>query len=137
MPLPAIKNSTATALDTSSPVAIDLESQLDDQTTTSDPKCFGIYWVYAQKPVYAPLLYDNLNMGSHSPILNDTPETLSVIQSFPHLDEPTEPYFHPFSNPLAAVMMIAHHSGALTQSLGQTTRIAHILESLGSDLETV
>ena len=133
--LPAVENSTATASDTSSPVAIDLESQLDDQATTSDPNCFGVYRVYAQKPVYAPLLCDNPNMRSDSPIPDGPPETSSVIQGPPHLDEQTGPYFHPFSNPSAAAMMIAHHSGALTQSLGQTTRIAHILGSLGSDLD--
>jgi hypothetical protein len=47
------------------------------------------------------------------------------------------PYYHPFSNPSAAAMMAAHHSGALTQSAQKTTEIAHILGSLGSDLNSI
>jgi hypothetical protein len=46
----------------------------------------------------------------------------------------TAPYYHPFSNPSAAAMMVAHYLGGPTQSLQQTTQIARILAGLGSDL---
>jgi hypothetical protein len=45
------------------------------------------------------------------------------------------PYYHPFSNPSAAAMMVAHHSGTVVKSAQQTTEMAHILGSLGSDLD--
>jgi hypothetical protein len=44
------------------------------------------------------------------------------------------PYYHPFSNPSAAAMMVAHHSGTHLQSVQQTTQTAHILGGLGLDL---
>jgi hypothetical protein len=140
IPPPAVETSTADASDTSSPVATDLGSQLDDQglgEITTDADCFGIYRVYARKPVYSPLPYDDVNVHTDSPSPDgqlEGPEPSSTFLGPPHLEQ-TGPYFHPFSNPSAAAVMVAHHSGSLTQSLGQTTRIAHILGSLGSDLD--
>lgn len=53
------------------------------------------------------------------------------------MDIQNTPYYHPFSNPSAAAMMVAHHSGTSVQSVQKTTQIAHILGSLGSDLNAL
>jgi len=53
------------------------------------------------------------------------------------VDTQNTPYYHPFSNPSAAAMMVAHHSGTSVQSVQKTTQIAHILGSLGSDLNAL
>jgi hypothetical protein len=49
----------------------------------------------------------------------------------------TMPYYHPFSNPSAAAVMVAFHSGTPMLSEQRITQIAHILGSLGSDLNPV
>ena len=104
------------------------------------PDCFGVYRVYSRKPLPAlrdPLQNDNQNMPSDASGSELTPETVSMIQGPLRSEIETMPYFHPFSSPSAAALMLAHHSGAPTQSLGQTTQLAHILGSLGSDLNHI
>lgn len=95
----------------------------------TDADSFGIYRVYSRKPIYHPIpchdvpghqLGKSLNHGSF------------------HTDiQTTAPYYHPFSNPSAAAMMAAHHSGTPLQSAQKTALIAHILGSLGSDLNAL
>jgi hypothetical protein len=101
----------------------DSESPLDDlEALQTDADCFGVYRVYARKPLY------DLSQGS-------SPDTHHVTQSGPpDLDTRTTPYYHPFSNPSAAAMMVIHHLGSSTLSLRRTNDMAHILGGLGSDL---
>jgi hypothetical protein len=54
-----------------------------------------------------------------------------------HPDLQRGPYYHPFSNPSAAALMVIHHLGSPVQSVQQTTWMARILGSLGSDLSPV
>lgn len=102
------------------------DSSLDhsDSLVTSNTNCFGIYRIYTRKPVYDPL--QNSIHERSAPLAGEGP---------PHSDMQTMPYYHPFSNPSAAAMMVAHHSGTPLQSIQKTTSIAHILGSLGEDLD--
>jgi hypothetical protein len=101
----------------------DSESPLDDlEGLRTDTDCFGVYRVYARKPLYSLSQFSS-------------PDTHHVTQSGPpDLDTLTTPYYHPFSNPSAAAMMVIHHLGSSTLSLQRTSDIAHILGGLGSDL---
>jgi Plavaka transposase len=111
------------------------ESPLDDSAPeTNNADCFGIYRMYARKPLRDPLQRTDPNMPCDTLPSSECRPAIVPNQGPPHLDLETMPYYHPFSNPSAAAMMVAHHSGALVQSLQQTTQIAHILGSLGSDL---
>ena len=118
------------------------ESPLDDSapvTTSADR--FGVYCVYDREPLYDTLQHRTRNDDVHSPEATDSgsdcqPGT-SSNQGPPHPDMQTTPYFHPFSNPSAAAIMVAHHSGTSLQSLQKTSEIAHLLGSLGSDLNPI
>jgi hypothetical protein len=104
------------------------ESTLDSSAPViTDPDCFGIYRVYARKPLCDPLQYRTLNTHCGTGI----PQNHGTV----HTENRTTPYYHPFSNPSAAAMMVTHHSGTSVQSIQQTTQIAHVLGSLGSDLD--
>src|SRR5258708_32252051 len=75
-----------------------------DQTVMTDPDSFGIYRVYARKPLCDPLQPTTLNMHCDAHIedsslsTNHRPETGMQATS----------YYCPFSSPSAAVMMVAH-----------------------------
>jgi hypothetical protein len=110
------------------------ESNIDaldgSEPVTTNTDRFGVYRVYTRKPLY------------HDPVQSRSPNTLahgdagtSRNQGLPHPEMQTIPYFYPFSNPSAAAMMVAHHSGTPVQSVQQTTQITRILGSLGSDLD--
>ena len=104
----------------------------DSLTTHTDH--FGVYRVYARKPLRVPLqssdppdlypLCDDLS-SSHSQVPNQGPLRSST--------QPV-PYYLPFSNPSAAAMMVIHHLGGPTQSRQQSTHISSILGDLYSDL---
>lgn len=125
-------SSPATGVDTSH--ATGNNSPLDDaQAVTTNADNFGVYRVYTRKPIYEPS-----QRSTGDPITNFEPQSdtnrrpgTAPNQGPLHLDKP---YYHPFSNPSAAAMMLAHHSGVPVQSLQQTTWIAHTLGALGSDL---
>jgi hypothetical protein len=86
---------------------------------------FGVYHLYAQKSLtQGPVHIEDSN---RQPALNQG-HFLTDVQTT------GKPYYHPFSNPSAAAMMVAHHFGTVVQSIQHTTQIAHILGSLGSDL---
>lgn len=103
---------------------------------------FGVYHVYSRKPVYDPQTHPPARQNAHSePLVTVLGDSSSERQPGSargqgplRTDTRDTPYHHPFSNPSAAAMMVAHHSGLPTQSLRQTTQIAHILGALGPDL---
>jgi hypothetical protein len=113
------------------------ETRHDDaEAVTTDADSFGVYCIYAQKPFYGPL-----QCRSHDarPLAPGDSSSDCRLGSAPnqgpfHPDMQNAPYYHPFSTPSAAAMMIAHHSGTPLQSEQKTTQIAHILGSLGPDL---
>jgi hypothetical protein len=97
-------------------------------TTTAD--CFGLYRVYARKPLQS----NNANTR------NDTTSSDSRPGRAPNqgslaVESEDKPYYFPFSSPSAAAMMVTHHLGTSVQSVEKTTQIASILGSLGSDLD--
>jgi Plavaka transposase len=107
------------------------DDSLDDSApvTTTDADCFGVFRVYGRKPLFDPL-----------PSLEPTDSRSDCRPGTAPNQGPAhqiEPYYHPFSNPSAAAMMVAHHSGTSVQSLQQTTQNARILGSLGSDLNPI
>ena len=60
-------------------------------------------------------------------------------QGPPRHDRPdmqTTPYYHPFSNPSGAAMMVTHHSEIPMQSLCKTDQITHLLGGLKLELNT-
>ena len=79
------------------------------------------------KPFLEPLPTTDHQLGTHT-TLNQGPP----MPGWP--DMQTTPYYHPFSSPLAAAMMVAHHSGVPMQSSCKTDQTAHLLGSLGSEL---
>jgi len=110
------------------------ESPPDAATTDAD--CFGVYRVYARKPINDPI--QCTSRDAHSLVLGESRSEGQVgtaaNQGPPRPDMQATPYYHPFSNPSAAAMMVAHHIGTHMQSVQKTTEHAHILASLGSDL---
>ena len=111
------------------------EPPLDDAgVVTTEPDRFGIYRIYARKPLYDPSQYGSLNTPCDALSGSNCRPGITPNQGRPHLDMQATPYYHPFSSPSAAAMMVAHHSGGPVQSIQQTNRIAHILGSLGPDL---
>jgi hypothetical protein len=100
--------------------------------------------VYARKPLQDPLRPNTRRSDAHAldPAESSSdfrPRTAPNQGSF-HSDiqtSGTAPYYHPFSNPSAAVMMVAYHSGTRLQFAQQITLIARLLGSLGSDLNTL
>ena len=106
---------------------------------TTDADCFGVYHVYSRKPLRDPIMIlpntrsDTQSLHPADPGAVCQPET-SQTQGAPRTDMENSPYYHPFSNPSAAAMMIAHHSGTQVQSVQKTTQIARTLGSLGADL---
>jgi len=116
----------------------DSESLLNDaDTVTTDHNCFGVYCVYARKPIYDPLECPSPNAHALLPGASGSvsrPRTGPNQGPF-HPDlETMVPYYHPFSNPSAVAMIVAHYLGGSVQSLRKTSEIAHILEHLYSDL---
>jgi len=101
----------------------------------TDADNFGIYWVYAQMPIHEPSQQStdtgSPNTNFDSQANNNCRPGTAPNQGSLHLDTP---YYHLFSNPLAAAMMLVLHSGISVQSLRQTTQITCILRGLGSDL---
>ena len=94
-------------------------------TTTADR--FGIYRVYTRKPTYDP---SDCGISDSQP---GTCRNQGLAPPRPEAQAST-PYYHPFSNPTAAAMMVAHHLGGPVQSEQKTDQIARILASLGSEL---
>lgn len=116
-------------------------SHVDDLVSsewTTIPDQFGIFRVYSQKPIQDPLESVTLSTICDAPSLVracDHPDSDGRPGNASNQGPPQDtPYYHPFSNPSAAAMMVAHHSGSPVQSVQQTTELAHILGSLGSDL---
>ena len=110
------------------------EAQAPALITNADN--FGVYRMYARKPIHEPSQQSSTNTN-FDPQSNTNCQSGTAPNQGPlHLDMQTTdmPYYHPFSSPSAAAMMLAHHSGMSVQSLRQTTRIAHTLGDLGSDL---
>jgi hypothetical protein len=99
------------------------------EALTTNANSFGIYRVYSRKPVHDCSMC--LSPNTRCDVHHAHGDTQALGQ---HSGIQATPYYHPFSNPSAAAMMVAHHSGTHTLSGQQTTRIARILGSLGSDL---
>ena len=105
------------------------------ESLTTDADCFGVYRMYARKPLHDPSDHSSLNTHSRNTrSRSDCQPGTSPNQGAPGTSIQNTPYYFPFSNPSAAAMMVAHHSGTPMQSIQKTTQIAHILGSLGSDL---
>jgi hypothetical protein len=109
----------------------DLHTMDDSEPITSKADCFGVYRVYPRHPIRDPLQHGNLNTDC------DTRASQNQGPPGPHQHPEMQsiPYYHPFSNPSAAAMMVAHHTGTPVQSEQQSNQIAHILGSLGLDLD--
>src|SRR5882762_341639 len=108
----------------------------DSGSLTTNPDAFGTYRVYAQEPITFPSEPGTLNticdMESTS---SYRPAGVILNQGALRTETEIRPYFHPFSNPSAAAMMVGHHSGTSSIfSVHQTNRIAHLLGRLGSDI---
>ena len=114
----------------SSSQATSNESLLDlSESLTTNADNFGVYRVYARKPLHALPQCGNLNTSSDFRL--DT----APNQGPPHLDMQTLPYYHPFSNPSAAAMLAIHHLGASsTRSINHTNGMANILVGLDTEL---
>jgi hypothetical protein len=98
-------------------------NHIDSVTMNADR--FGTYRVYARKPLaQGPVLVED----------SDRQPASNLGSSLTDVQTSGTPYYHPFSNPSAAAMMVAHHCGSVVQSVHHTTQLAHILGSLGSDL---
>jgi len=108
---------------------------IGDKSLTTDADYFGVYNVYPWKPLRDPILPNTCSDPADSRA--DYQPEMSPIQGIPHTDMENTLYYHPFSNPSVAAMMVAHHSGTHVQSAQKMTQIAHILGSLGSDLNPV
>lgn len=106
-----IENSQAGSLATQARAG----NEFDSLTTNADR--FGIYRVYARKP-----LHNSEPLQSNS---DHRPETAADLGF---------PYYHPFSNPAAAAMMVAYYSGAPVQSVNKTDQTALLLGSLWPDI---
>ena len=93
------------------------EAQAPTPITNADN--FGIYWVYAQKPLHEPLQQISTNT-SFKPQSNTNSQPGTAPNQGPiHMDmQMTDtPYYHTFSSPSAAMVMLAHYTGASVQSL--------------------
>jgi hypothetical protein len=113
---------TVTDLDPTDPLDVPslatIESQSSDMAcddphnsvpvTTTDTDCFGVYRVYDRKSLFDPLpSLEPTDSGS------DCQPGTPPNQGPPHQ---IEPYYHPFSNPSAAAMLVPHHSAPPVQS---------------------
>lgn len=99
-------------------------AQADDESLTTHADRFGVYRVYPRKP-----LAENPQSSS-----NHQPGTLATPPGPDSPDTQSTPYYHPFSNPLAAAMMLAHHSGgSSTLSAQRTNETARILASMSAE----
>lgn len=111
----------------------------DPESVTTNTDSFGVYRVYSRKPLHDPVQSSTPRRRDEYSVdivnsSSDRQPGATSTQGRPHQDMQDIPYHHPFSNPSAAAMMVAHHSGTSVQSIHQTTQMAHILGSLGSDL---
>lgn len=97
---------------------------------------FGVHCVFDRRPLYDPLQSRYWDVHSLEPTdpSSDCRPGASPNQSPPHPDMQTTPYYHPFSNPSAAAMMVAYHLGNHVQPAQRVTQFARILGSMGSDL---
>lgn len=133
--------------DTASPVTTNMnetcgslathdESYLDDsESIITITDCFGMYQLYSHKLLHNPSHCSSLNTDCDSQSISDCQlRTVQNQESCLDMQTVTTPYYFPFSNLSATAMMVAHHSGTPVQSAQQTTNVAHILESLGPDL---
>ena len=93
------------------------EAQAPTLTTNTD--IFGIYWVYAWKPIHKPLQQSSTNTGFDMQSNTNSQLGTAPNQEPLHMDMQTTDmlYYHPFSSPLAAAVMLAHYSGVSVQSL--------------------
>jgi hypothetical protein len=101
-----------------------------DQTVTTDPDSFGIYRVYAWKPLREPSTL-NTHCDAH------TEDSSLSSNHGPETGMQTTPYYYPFSNPSAAAIMVGHYSGGPVLSKDKMTKLARTLGSLGFDLDPV
>ncbi len=103
---------------------------------TTDIDNFGVYRVYARTPICDPLQCSDARPQAPGDFSSDSRQETACNRGpiNPNM-QATAPYYHPFSNPSAATMMAAHYSGTPLQSAQKTTLFAHILGSLGSDLD--
>src|SRR6266403_1696630 len=106
-----------------------------DHSVTTKADCFGVYRVYARKPLCDPLRLAHTVDPTASDSATNAISNYKPVTGPPSSDIQSVLYYHPFSNLLAAAMMVTHHSGTPVQSLQKTTQIAHILGTLGSDLD--
>jgi hypothetical protein len=111
------------------------DSPIDHSVSlTTNADSFDVYRVYARKPVHYLSQCSNPDphCDNQSSSSDSRPGT-APNQGPPHLDMQTKPYYHPFSNPSAAAMMVIHHLGTSTRSIQQTNEMANIMVGLDTD----